>query len=83
MRMGEEVLRTGKLNVYRDDREELLMIRNGAWEYGQLIEWADNKTKEIELIVRNGESVVPKNVNLSEIASLSIVVKSMFLNRNK
>lgn len=40
MRMGMEILETGQVHVYRPDREELLAIRNGAWEYDKLVEYA-------------------------------------------
>lgn len=41
MRMGEEILTTGKVVVKRPDAEELLEIRGGSWEYEELIEWAE------------------------------------------
>lgn len=45
MRMGKEILTTGKVIVKRPDREELLSIRNGAWTYDQLLEFADKEEK--------------------------------------
>jgi predicted nucleotidyltransferase len=47
IRMCREVLTTGKVLVKRPDREELLTIRNGAWSYDQLIEFAE--TEDIAL----------------------------------
>lgn len=38
LRMGIEILETGHVQVWRDDREELLAIREGAWSYDLLIE---------------------------------------------
>lgn len=46
MRMCREIITTGKVNVKRPDREELLAIRNGAWGYETLIEWAEKQDKE-------------------------------------
>jgi predicted nucleotidyltransferase len=40
LRMCEEILTTGKVNVRRDDAADLLRIRAGAWTYEQLIIWA-------------------------------------------
>ena len=40
MRMGREILDTGKVIVRRPDAEELVAIRNGAWTYDKLMEWA-------------------------------------------
>lgn len=50
MRMCEEILSTGKVIVKRPDREELLAIRNGAWTYDYLLDWAkkqDEKMNEL------------------------------------
>ena len=37
-RMAVEILETGQVHVRRDDREELLAVRDGAWSYDALIE---------------------------------------------
>lgn len=60
MKMGEEVLLTGNVDVYREnDREELIGIRNGSWPYEKLVEWADEKAEFLNQIVRSGQSVLP------------------------
>jgi hypothetical protein len=41
LRMGAEIVETGTLKVRRDDRDELLAIRGGAWSYDRLMEAAD------------------------------------------
>lgn len=41
LRMGCEIVETGAVRVRRDDREELLSIRAGAWSYDRLIEHAE------------------------------------------
>lgn len=43
-----ELLTTGKVTVKRPDREQLLAIRNGAWSYDKMIEWAENEDKELD-----------------------------------
>lgn len=48
MRMGYEILLTGKVWVKRPDAEELLSIRAGAWSYEQLIEFATGMERSIE-----------------------------------
>ena len=40
LRMGREILEGKGVIVYRPDREELGAIRDGAWTFDQLIEWA-------------------------------------------
>lgn len=41
MRMGHEILTTGKVNVKRPDAQELLEIRGGSWTYEEILEWAE------------------------------------------
>lgn len=47
MRMCREILTTGQVLVKRPDREELLAIRNGAWSYDAVIEWAALQDEEL------------------------------------
>lgn len=68
LRQGIEILESGKLEVYRSDREELLSIRNGAWSYDKLIEYADKcEKKAIELY---NTSKLPKTPNRAFIDKL-------------
>ncbi len=46
--MAEEMLKTGKVNVRRPNREQLLKIRKGEFEYDTLIEQAERKLVDIE-----------------------------------
>ena len=64
MRMGKEILETGKVIVKRPDREELLAIRHhGIWSYEQLVSYAEDKQKEIDSIYLAGISPLPKAPN--------------------
>ena len=47
MRMGEEILTTGIVNVKRPDAIELLSIRNGAWSLDDLLKYADDMDERI------------------------------------
>lgn len=52
LRMSSEIIETGQVIVKRPDAAELLSIRNGAWSYEELIEYADKvdaHTKEVLL----------------------------------
>lgn len=40
-RMAVEILETGEVRVRRDDRDELLAIRDGRWTYDELVEQAE------------------------------------------
>lgn len=57
MRMGKEILTTGQVHVFRPDHEELLGIRNGAWSYEQIEEYAD--TMQDEMAQAYESSVLP------------------------
>lgn len=52
MRMCREILTTGEVVVKRPDAEELLAIRNGAWSYERLVEWAEREDAELEEVAR-------------------------------
>ena len=47
LRMGLETLQTGEVLIKRPDAEELLSIRNGAWTYEQLLEYAAHMKAEV------------------------------------
>ena len=58
MRMGKEILSTGKVIVFRPDREELKEIRNGSWSYEEVEEYAENMEKKSRSLVDS--SPLPK-----------------------
>lgn len=62
MRMGHEILTTGKVNVRRAaDREELLAIRNhGIWSYDQIVQYAEDMDAALTEIYKAGTSQLPK-----------------------
>lgn len=47
MRMCREILTTGQVIVKRPDRDEILAIKQGAWSYDQLLEWAERQDSEL------------------------------------
>lgn len=57
IRMCREILLTGKVIVKRPDREELLTIRNGAWSYEQLIEFAESQEKELDKLYLSSDAL--------------------------
>jgi predicted nucleotidyltransferase len=78
LRMGKEILLTGKVNVWRGpdggpgDAEELLAIRQGAWSYDQLVGWAEQQDQELEQIYRDRKYVVPKAPERERIDTLCV-----------
>lgn len=47
-RMGREILEKGEVLVFRPDREELCSIRDGAWPYEKIVEFADGIDAELD-----------------------------------
>ena len=48
LRMGVEILRTGEVNTYRPDREELLAIRQGEWPLERVLAEAARLDRELK-----------------------------------
>src|SRR5271170_2634082 len=71
IRMCGEVLTTGKVIVKRPDREELLAIRNGAWSYEKLMEFAEKADADLNLLY-NQSTVLPKTPNKEKLDQLCI-----------
>lgn len=78
IRMCREVLTTGRVIVKRPDREELLAIRNGAWTYEQLIEFAEREEKELNELY-NTTNVLPKLPNIIKLNQLHMELVEMML----
>lgn len=78
IRMCREILTTGKVIVKRPDFEELLAIRNGAWDCEYLIEWAESEDKALQEIY-NKTNVLPKTPDFKYIDNLciSLIEKSL------
>lgn len=64
LRMGMEILMTGRVVVKRPDREELLAIRNhGIWSYERIVAYAEKMDAELTEFYRSGKSPLPKEPN--------------------
>lgn len=76
LRMAEEMLQYGELNVRRPDREELLDIRNGKREYEELVAYAENKIKLLDELVPN--SPLPEKIDTDFLNKLLIDMRSEY-----
>lgn len=78
-RMGKEVLETGIVNVDRTniDAEELKGIRNGAWTYEQVEEYAKKMDAELDVLYKT--STLQKMPQFSKINDLCIEVVGEFV----
>lgn len=59
LRMGAEILTRGEVLVRRPDAPELLSIRNGAWSYNKLMDYASEIDASLKAIYENKQYVVP------------------------
>ena len=67
-RMCTEILRDERVNIYRDDAEELLAIRNGIYTYEQLMELV--KKEEIKTEKAYKTSKLPKTPDKEKLDEL-------------
>jgi len=75
-RMGIEALRDGEIIVKRPDAQELLAIRNGAWTYEQVVEYAEQMDKEVREVWYKKTSL-PKRPDLKLAAKILMSVQDM------
>jgi len=54
-KMAKEILIEKKVHVFRPDREELKAIRNGAWSFDQLLEFAENIDAELDVLYEKSD----------------------------
>jgi predicted nucleotidyltransferase len=71
LRCAREILTTGQVNVRRPDAEELLTIRNGAWTYDQVVEFAEREDQALQDIYKTC-SILPKTPDQEKLDQLCI-----------
>jgi predicted nucleotidyltransferase len=81
IRMCREILTTGKVLVKRPDREELLAIRNGAWSYDELIDFADREEKDLNELYLTS-TALPKLPDKEKLDALCIRLVEKSLEKN-
>jgi hypothetical protein len=79
LRMGKEILLTGKVNVDRTniDAEELKAIRNGSMKYDEVEEYAKKSDEELNSIY--DKSTLQKSPQIEKIDQLCLEVCEDFL----
>ena len=79
LRMGLEALVAGHLLVKRPDAEELLSIRNGAWTYNMVVQYAERVDKEVREVWYN-KTKLPKKPDVKFAAGLLMEVQELVWN---
>lgn len=79
MRMGYEILTTGKVYVKRPDAEELLAIRAGAWSYDQIVEYADSMEKKMNEAYTSSPLPPAPDRNKLDIICANLITQRRFI----
>ena len=74
--MAEEIARENKINVRRPDREFLLQIRAGAFEYHELVAMAEARITEMDMLY--ADSTLPEMPEFNKINQVLIQVRKEF-----
>ena len=74
--MAIEILATQKINVWRPNREELLSIRRGEWQYDDLITKANEKMELVQKAYE--ESTLPDRPDEKRIEDLLVELRKAF-----
>jgi predicted nucleotidyltransferase len=77
MRMCKEILVTGKVQVKRPDREELLAIRHGKRSYDDLVGEAEQLEAECDALYET--SILPRESNRTKINSVIVDMTERYL----
>ena len=77
--MAEEILEHGEIIVQRPNREYLLSIRRGEWDYDELIAEADKKMEAVEAAW--AKSPLPETVDEDKIEQLLVELRRAFYDK--
>lgn len=72
LRMAKEIFTEGTITVYRPDRDVLLSIRHGEWEYERVIAESTNLNDEIKELA--GKSSLPDEPDYEKIDNLCLEI---------
>jgi len=78
--MAIEIGKEGKVNVLRPNREFLLDIKSGKFEYDELLAWADQKQVEMEEAFRS--STLQHEPNPIRVNELLVALRERFYHDN-
>lgn len=66
--MATEILTTGEIIVNRSkDQKTLLEIKHGGWTYEDLITWANNTNRQLEILYKDKKYVVPHKPDMNKL----------------
>jgi uncharacterized protein len=80
LEMAEEILERGEINVRRPNRDWLLKIRKGDFDYAELMEKAEAKVVAIDAMYET--SKLPKRPNAAAIERALVEIRTQFYEEN-
>jgi predicted nucleotidyltransferase len=82
LQVTEELLETGELCVKRPNRDELLAIRSGTFEYNTLLEQAETLIQKIELAYE--KTTLPESIDQQKLEQVLIDMRTeLYLTSNE
>ncbi|HFA51715.1 MAG TPA: nucleotidyltransferase [Bacteroidetes bacterium] len=78
--MAEEIAVQGKINVRRPNRDFLLKIRSGEFEYDDLLKWAEEKIEKIEVLYEKAD--LPAKPDIGEVNKLLSTIREEYYSKN-
>lgn len=76
LNMAEEIALYHEVRVHRDDREFLLKIRNGGFEYDELMQMVDEKMGRI--VTLYNDSTLPEKPDVEKAEALLVEIRKEF-----
>jgi uncharacterized protein len=76
LEMAIEIAKEGQINVFRKDRDFLLNIKSGKFEYEELLKMAEEKQVEMDIAFKN--SALPESPNVAFIQDLTFRLREKF-----
>lgn len=80
LKMCREIAIEHRVIVKRHDREEILAVKNGAWSYEQLLEWAEQQKIELDELYKT--STLRAEVDMNWLDNLCIEIVEEHLRNN-
>ncbi len=72
LKMAGEILTTGQVHIWREDREEILEVRRGEWSYDKLVDWAEAQNKVLTQIYQAKEYSIVQSPDRQAIEKLCV-----------
>lgn len=79
LQVAEELLRDGTIRVKRNNREELLAIKRGLYDYEQLLEMADGLMARIETAAQH--TLLPPQPDKTKIEAVLVAIRDQLYAR--